>query len=104
MTQALEASNERGKYNIVLDLSHLEYMSSVGFRALLNAQQNNKHSGRGELTLAQVPNHVQQVLELTGFGQFFNTFDDLSSAIEFAVQLPNDRTADASPPKKFKSR
>lgn len=103
LTQALETSNKRGKYNVIVDLSRVEYMSSVGFRALLIAQQNNRRNGRGELILAQVPDHVEQALELLGFGEFFNTFDDLSSAIEFAAQLPDDRTADASPPKKTKS-
>ena len=104
LTRAVETSNERGKYNLVIDLSRVEYMSSVGFRALLIAQQNNRRNGRGELILAQVPDHVQQAFELLGFGEFFNTFDDLSSAIEFAAQLPDDRTADAFPPKKTKSR
>jgi anti-anti-sigma factor len=104
LTRAVETSNERGKSNLVIDLSRVEYISSVGFRALLIAQQNNRRNGRGELILAQVPDHVQQALELLGFGEFFNTFNDLSSAIEFAAQLPDDRIADASPPKKTKSR
>jgi len=103
-TQALETCSKRSKYNIIIDLSHVEYMASAGFQALLITQQNNRRNGRGQLILAQVPDHIQQVLELTGFGKFFNTFDDLSSAIEFAAQLPDDRTDDAIPPKKFKSR
>jgi anti-sigma B factor antagonist len=90
LTQALEASNKRGKYNLVIDLSQVEYIASAGFRALLIAQQNNRRNHHGELILAQVPDHVQQVLELTGFGDFFHTFDDLSYAIEFAKQLPDD--------------
>jgi len=103
LTQALETSNKRGKYNLIVDLSRVEYMSSAGYRALLVAQQNNRRNRRGELILAQVPEHVQQALELTGFGEFFHTFDDLSSAIEFAAQLPDDLPTDASLPKKTKS-
>ena len=104
LTRAVETSNERGQYNLVIDLSRVEYMSSVGFRALLIAQQNNRRNGRGELILAQVPDHVKQALELLGFGEFFNIFHDLSSAIEYASQLRDDGTAVASPPKKTKSR
>jgi anti-sigma B factor antagonist len=104
LTQALETSNKRGKYNLIIDLSQVEYMSSAGFWALLAAQQNNRRNRRGELILAQVPEHIQQTLELTGFGEFFHTFDDLSSAIEFATQLPDDLSTDASPPKKTNSR
>lgn len=90
LTEALETCNKRGKHILIIDLSQVEYISSAGFRALLIAQQTNRRNRRGELILAQVPDHVQQVLELTGFGEFFNTFDDLSSAIEFAAQLPDE--------------
>jgi anti-sigma B factor antagonist len=103
LTRAVETSNERGKYNLIIDLSQVEYLSSAGYRALLVAQQNNRRNRRGELILAQVPEHVQQALELTGFGEFFHTFDDLSSAIEFAAQLPDDLPTDASLSKKTKS-
>lgn len=84
LAQVLETSNKRGKYNLVIDLSQVEYIASAGFRILLIAQQNNRRNHHGELILAQVPDHVRQVLELTGFGGFFRIFDDLSSAIEFA--------------------
>jgi anti-sigma B factor antagonist len=98
LTEALEASNRRGKYNLVVDMSQVEYISSAGYRALLNAQQNSRRSQRGELVLAQVPDHIQQALELTGFTELFKTFADLSAAIEFAEQLSNDLPAGASPP------
>ena len=104
LTQALEASNNRGKYNLIIDLSQVEYMSSAGFRALLNAQQNNRRNQRGELILAHVPDHISQALELTGFAEFFKTFDDLSSAVEFTAQLPGDPTGDGPPPKETQSR
>lgn len=90
LAQVLETSNKRDKYNLVIDLSQVEYIASAGFRTLLIAQQNNKRNHHGELILAQVPDHVRQVLELTGFRDFFHIFDDLSSAIKFAEQLPDD--------------
>lgn len=104
LTQMLETSKRRGKYNLIIDLNCVEYISSAGFKALLMAQQNNRRNGRGELILAQVPDHILQALELTGFGEFFNIFDDLSSTIEFVTQRAYSSTADASPPKKTKSR
>ena len=84
LLQALETSNRRGKYHLIIDLSQVEYIASAGFRALLAAQQNHRRNHHGELILAQVPDPVQQVFELTGFGSFFHSFDDLPSAIEFA--------------------
>jgi anti-sigma B factor antagonist len=97
LNQALEASNNQGKYNLIIDLSQVEYMSSAGFRALLIAQQNNRRNQRGELILAQAPEHISQALEITGFREFFRTFDDLSSAIEFAAQLGNAPPPDTPP-------
>ena len=89
LIQALETSNKRGKYHLIIDLSQVEYIASAGFRALLIAQQNNRRN-HGELILAQMPDPVQQVFELTGFGSFFHIFGALPSAIEFARQLQDD--------------
>ena len=98
LTQALEASHQRGKYNLVIDMSQVEYMSSAGFRALLDAQRHNKRDHHGELILARVPDQISQALELTGITDFFRTFGDLSAAVEYAAGLPGDPTTDAPPP------
>jgi anti-sigma B factor antagonist len=84
---ALEAANRRGNYRIVIDMSQLEYMSSAGFRALGNAQRNSKRHSRGEVMLAQVPDRVREALELVGFAEYFNIFDSVSLALEFAANL-----------------
>jgi anti-sigma B factor antagonist len=92
LAEVLKAHHERGRHNIIIDMSQVEYMSSAGFRMLLNAQRDR----RGEVILAQVPEHIQQALELTGITAFFKTFDDLSAAVAYAATLPGD----ASPPEK----
>ena len=104
LTQALEASHQRGKYNLVIDMSQVEYMSSAGFRELLNAQRHNKRDHRGELILARVPDQIRQALELTGITDFFRAFDDLSAAVEYAAGLPGDPTTDAPPPEDKKRK
>lgn len=96
LAEALKDCNQRGRYNIIIDMRQVEYMSSAGFRMLLNVQRNYQQDRRGELILAQVPEHIQQALELTGIVAFFKTFDDLSSAVAYAATLPGD----ASPPEK----
>jgi|SRR6188474_218994 len=87
LVQALEAANARGTYKLVVDMSQLEYMSSAGFRALAVAQQNSKRNQRGEVVLAQVPDHIREALELVGLAEYFNMFDDVTSALEFAANL-----------------
>jgi anti-sigma B factor antagonist len=91
LTEALEASHQRGKYNLVLDMSGVEYMSSVGFRALLTVQRHNKRDHHGELILARLPDQIRQALELTGINDLFKIFDDLSAAVAYAASLPETR-------------
>jgi len=67
LVQALEAANHRGRYKIVVDMSHLEYMSSAGFRALGDAQHNSKRHNRGEVLLVRVPGNIRDALEMVGF-------------------------------------
>jgi anti-anti-sigma factor len=97
LVQALEAANHRGKYKLVVDMGQLEYMSSAGFRALAAAQRNSKQHNRGEVVLAQIPNHVREALDMVGFTEYFNIIDDVSSALEFAGNLPaGDSTTGAA--------
>jgi len=99
LTQALEAANQRGKYKIVVDMSQLEYMSSAGFRALADAQRTSKRHNRGEVLLVQVPSNIRDALEMVGFAGYFHTFDDVTSALDFAAKLPaDDSHKDAPPP------
>jgi anti-sigma B factor antagonist len=96
LAQALESAQQRGKYKIVIDMSQLEYMSSAGFRALGDAQRDSKRLNRGEVVLAQVPENVREALDLVGFTEYFHIFDNVTSAFEFAENLPaGDSTIEA---------
>jgi anti-anti-sigma factor len=79
--KVLEKSNDNSRFNIAVDMSELEYMSSAGFRALLATQRNCKRYNRGELVLVAVPARIKEALELAGFTELFKTFDDTVSAV-----------------------
>ena len=99
LAQALEAARQRGKHKIVIDMGQLEYMSSAGFRALGDAQRDSKRHNRGEVLLVQVPGNISDALEMVGFANYFHTFDDVNSALDFAVKSPvDDSHKDALPP------
>ena len=80
-SKALEKSNNNGHFNIVMDMSELEYMSSAGFRALLATQRNCQRYNRGELILVAVPVRIKEALELAGFTELFKIFDDVLTAV-----------------------
>jgi len=80
-SKALDGIIGKGVYKIVVDMSHLEYMSSAGFRGLLAAQRACKRYNRGEVVLASVPDRIREALELAGFTELFRTFTDPLEAV-----------------------
>ena len=66
---------------LVLDMSGCEYVSSAGLRVLLMIAKllTNK---KGEGVLAGVSEEIMDVMEMTGFAQFFETYDTVSEAVE----------------------
>lgn len=81
LEDALNAIIEAGRFNIVLDMSEVEYISSAGLRVLIDAQKACKRWNRGEVVLAGVPRPVREVLDMVGFTPLFTFFDDFTTAV-----------------------
>ena len=59
-----------GVTELVLDLEHLDYISSAGLRVLLSAQKiMNK---QGSMKVIHVNDMVNEVFEVTGFSDILN--------------------------------
>ncbi len=67
---ALLQAFQKGK-NIILDLKHVEYISSSGLRALLIGQKTASSKG-GSLKLIHVGESVMKVFAMTGFSKVLN--------------------------------
>ena len=52
--------------NIIMDFSHVEYISSSGLRVLLKIQKKIA-STNGEMKITNVNNSIKEVFEVTGF-------------------------------------
>jgi anti-sigma B factor antagonist len=52
LSQAIAGAHQNGKYNLVLDMSQVEFLSSAGLRALVEAQRHTTALGLGEITLS----------------------------------------------------
>ncbi len=71
---------ETGHQNLVLDLSGLHYISSVGLRVLLLGAKKLKPAG-GTLMLAGMTPEVQEVFEISGFLTLFPTAASREEAV-----------------------
>jgi anti-sigma B factor antagonist len=93
LADALQSASRHGKYKIVVDMSHVEYMSSAGFRALGDAQRNSRNHQDGEVVLANVPSQIYEALEMVGFTDYFHIENTVSGALAFAENRPEGDSA-----------
>ena len=76
---------------LLLDLQHLEYISSAGLRILVMTGRRLKAAG-GRLALCALNADVQEVFEITGMGELFLVFPSRAKAL---VQLTSSETPKA---------
>ncbi|MGB1287616.1 MAG: STAS domain-containing protein [Aggregatilineales bacterium] len=77
---ALGTEIDGGNVNVVLDLSHVDYMSSAGLREIVTALKKVKRS-QGNMVLAQPSDRVREVLEMAGLDTIFRIFAGQDEAI-----------------------
>jgi len=71
------------KMSLVLDLEKCTYISSAGLRLLLMiAKQLSTQFGA--LGLSGISDEIKDVMEMTGFSNFFKTFGTVAEALEAA--------------------
>jgi anti-anti-sigma factor len=66
---------------IVVDFSHLDFISSSGLRVLLMAGKKLKTSN-GKLGLCSLQDHIKEVFDVAGFTMLFSMFPDQEAALE----------------------
>lgn len=79
--EALGEITNAGRFNIVIDMTAIEYVSSAGLRVLIDVQKTCKHFNRGEVILVGVPKPIYETLDLAGFVPLFKFSDELTSAV-----------------------
>ena len=71
--EELSAIIDRGVSSLVVDCGGLNYISSAGLRVLLIAIRTTNEAGGG-LALCAVPDHIREVLEVSGFVRLTKVF------------------------------
>ena len=80
VSEMLNTQLTAGKKNFVIELARVTYISSAGVFALLNTLKATRELG-GNLRVANAPKDVHKVLELSGFFDLTNHFQDAESAL-----------------------
>ncbi len=70
-----------GSGSLVLDLEDCGYVSSAGLRLLLMAAKQLA-SMNALLALSGISAEVKDVMEMTGFNNFFKMFDSVAAAVK----------------------
>ena len=80
LEETLEDRIDKGRYNLVLDLSDVNYLSSAGLRALVSALRTCKKKG-GDVRIANPSERVSEVMSLAGLDSLFTMYDDVTVAV-----------------------
>ncbi len=81
LAEAFDVINEANRFNIVFDMSGVDFVSSAGLRVMINVQKTCKRLNRGEMVLACVPQRIYEALDLAGFVPLFKFFDEVVEAV-----------------------
>lgn len=71
---------DRGDVQLVIDLAGLDYISSTGLSAFLNAAKKIRAAG-GRIALAGLNNRIRLVFEMSGFLRLFPVFPSVDAAL-----------------------
>ncbi len=77
--EELSAIIDKGSTGLVVDCGELNYISSAGLRVFLIAIRKTSAAGGG-LALCRVPDHILEVLEISGFSRLAKVFDTVEEA------------------------
>ena len=82
LSETLNNITKNNRYNIILDLSDVIYVSSAGLRVFIDIQKTCKRLNKGEVILVNIPQRVYETLELAGFAPLFTFYQNVKSAID----------------------
>lgn len=80
LEETLDTRINDGRYNLVLEMSGVDYLSSAGLRALVAALRACKKRG-GDVRIANPSERVSEVMSLAGLDQLFETYEDVTVAV-----------------------
>lgn len=80
-SQMLHNLLDKGKKNVIVDLSRVSFISSSGLGILISGLTSIRKSG-GNLKLASISNKVEGLLSITKLDQIFEQYDSVEKAVD----------------------
>jgi anti-sigma B factor antagonist len=81
LEESLKRLLKKGRYNIVVDLAGVNYISSAGWGIFISEIKSIRENG-GDLKLASMIGDVYEVFELLEFQTILQSFDSVEEAIK----------------------
>jgi anti-sigma B factor antagonist len=78
--ETLNSQIDAGRYQLVIDLSRVDYISSAGLRALVSATKKVRQFN-GDMRIATPSERVREVLEVAGLNTIFQIFPTQVDAV-----------------------
>ena len=80
MDKSLQAAIDQGKYNMVMDMTDVSYISSAALRSLADVLTKSKKAG-GDLKLVALSSKIVRVFRIIGFDRYFSFYDTVEAAL-----------------------
>lgn len=87
LKETFEAITKAGRFKIVFNMKEVSFMSSAGLRQMIETKKTCERGltgsglNRGDLVLTEIPQNMQDVLELSGLTPVFTAFDTETQAV-----------------------
>lgn len=86
LKKQIDALFDQGRFRLVLDLAQLEYIASPGLRVLIESRKRARDRKLtdlegGDVRIANLPQRIKEVFDLTGFTSLFEIYDDTIEAV-----------------------
>jgi len=97
LEESLKRLLKKGRFNIVIDLGSVNYISSAGWGIFISEIKSIRENG-GDLKLASMIGDVYEVFELLEFQTILQSFDTVEEAVKSFKSAPTDSGAKSVDP------
>jgi anti-anti-sigma factor len=80
MDLSLQSAVNQGKYQMVMDMTDVSYISSAALRSLADVLTKCKKGG-GDLKLVALSSKILRVFRIIGFDRYFSIYDTVEAAL-----------------------